>query len=60
MGSDKAVPVKLGADTKLMAQAISIGGDEIEAAHGKGSRCEGARGEGFIYGEMFVVWGSVP
>ena len=33
IGSDDSVPVKLGTSTKLMAQAISVGADEIEAAH---------------------------
>jgi len=32
IGSDDSVPVKLGTSTKLMAQAISVGADEIEAA----------------------------
>ena len=33
IGSDDAVPVKLGPSTKLMSQAISVGEDEIKAAH---------------------------
>ena len=36
--SDKSIPIKLGLDTKLMAQAISIGG-EAEASC-PGTACE--------------------
>jgi len=32
LGSDESVPIKLGAGTKLMAQAISVGAEEIETA----------------------------
>jgi hypothetical protein len=32
LGSDGSVPIKLGAGTKLMAQAISVGVEEIETA----------------------------
>lgn len=32
IGSDVSLPIKTGGDTKLMAQAISMGGSEIEAA----------------------------